>query len=41
MRKDFRLAGTGGQGVISLAMIMANAYGIYEGKSANKKSIEN
>ncbi len=30
MRKDFRFAGTGGQGVISMAMLMANAYGIYE-----------
>ena len=36
MRKDFRLAGTGGQGVISLAMIMANAYGIYEGKEVTQ-----
>lgn len=36
MRKDFRLAGTGGQGVISLAMIMANAYGIYDGKEVTQ-----
>lgn len=28
MRKDFRFGGSGGQGVISLAVLMANAYGV-------------
>ncbi len=28
MRKDFRFAGSGGQGVISLAVLLANAYGV-------------
>ena len=27
MRKDFRFGGSGGQGVISLAVLLANAYG--------------
>ena len=36
MRKDFRFAGTGGQGVISLAMIMATAYGIFENKEVTQ-----
>lgn len=31
MRQDFRIVGTGGQGVISLAMLLATAYGLYEG----------
>lgn len=31
MRKNFRIAGSGGQGVISLAILLANAYGIFEG----------
>ena len=26
MRKDFRFGGSGGQGVISLAVLLANAY---------------
>ncbi len=30
MRKDFIFAGSGGQGVISLAILLANAYGIFE-----------
>lgn len=30
MRKDFIIAGSGGQGVISLAILLANAYGIFE-----------
>ena len=28
MRKDFRFGGSGGQGVISLAVLLANAYGV-------------
>lgn len=28
MRKDFRFCGSGGQGVISLAVLLANAYGV-------------
>ncbi len=32
MRKDFRFAGSGGQGVIMLSVILANAYGMYGGK---------
>lgn len=28
MRKDFRFGGAGGQGVISLAVLLANAYGV-------------
>lgn len=28
MRKDFRFSGSGGQGVISLAVLLANAYGV-------------
>ena len=28
MRKDFRFSGSGGQGVISLAVMLANAYGV-------------
>lgn len=31
MRKDFRIAGSGGQGIIMLSVLIANAYGIYEG----------
>ncbi len=31
MRKDIRIAGSGGQGVIVMAMLMANAYGLFEG----------
>ena len=30
MRKNMIIAGSGGQGVISLAILLANAYGIYE-----------
>lgn len=30
MRKDFIIAGSGGQGVISLAILLANAYGLFE-----------
>jgi len=30
MRKDIIIAGSGGQGVISLAILLANGYGIYE-----------
>lgn len=30
MRKDFIFAGSGGQGIISLAILLANAYGIFE-----------
>lgn len=28
MRKDFRFGGSGGQGVISMAVLLANAYGV-------------
>lgn len=28
MRKDFRFGGSGGQGVISLAVLLANAFGV-------------
>ena len=31
MRKDFRFGGSGGQGVISLAVLLANAYGVQNG----------
>lgn len=31
MRMDFRIAGSGGQGVILLSVILAEAYGMYEG----------
>ena len=31
MRKDIRIAGSGGQGVVVMAMLMANAYGLFEG----------
>lgn len=31
MRKDFRFGGSGGQGVISLAVLLANAYGVQKG----------
>lgn len=31
MRKDIRVAGSGGQGVIMMTLLMANAYGLYEG----------
>lgn len=30
MRKDFRISGSGGQGVVSLAILLANVYGVYE-----------
>jgi len=30
MRKDFRIAGSGGQGVIMMSMILAEAYGLHE-----------
>ena len=30
MRKDIRIAGSGGQGVITLSMILAEAYGVFE-----------
>lgn len=31
MRKDFRFGGSGGRGVISLAVLLANAYGVQNG----------
>ncbi len=31
MRQDFRFAGSGGQGVILLSVILANAYGMHQG----------
>lgn len=31
MRKDYRIVGSGGQGVIMLSVILAGAYGMYEG----------
>lgn len=31
MRKDIRICGSGGQGVILLSVILAKAYGMYEG----------
>lgn len=31
MRKDYRFGGSGGQGVISLAVLLANAFGVQQG----------
>jgi len=31
MRKDYFIAGSGGQGVITLSIILAHAYGMYQG----------